>query len=98
MARKLTSALVMIGSPERQADLLYKTGFLAPDDVVYFSQKDKKCLVVSSMEVNRARAVCRHLEVLTPAELGLPPGALPVEWARALLKREKVKKTLVPYW
>ena len=47
---------LIIASTEESADLLYATGFNAPDPVLYFEAGGEKTLVVSPLEYARASA------------------------------------------
>lgn len=96
--KKLTAARLIIGKPNVYADILYSSGFKAPDPVVYFETARECFLVVSSMEINRARAECPRLTCLTPDDLGLARAKRKglAEWAAALLKREHTRRIVVP--
>lgn len=100
MADKLTEHFLMIGIPEAQADLLYATRFLAPDEVVYFQKGGVRYLVTSPMELHRAREEAVDMEVISSSELFLSKetSASPTAWAGALLRRERVKRCAVPGW
>ena len=50
---------LIIASTEESADLLYATGFNAPDPVLYFEAGGEKTLVVSPLEYARASAEVR---------------------------------------
>ena len=58
-------ALLMIASSEADADLYYATGFLAPDPFIYFRTAGEGVLVMSDLEVDRARAQARADRVLS---------------------------------
>jgi hypothetical protein len=47
-------ALVLAGIPEHDADLLYATGFSAPDPIVYVEAGRWRAIMVSSLEYGRA--------------------------------------------
>ncbi len=46
---------VMIDSPEKDADLIYRTQFWAPDPVIYIEIAGERTLLVSDLEVGRAK-------------------------------------------
>lgn len=50
---------------ERNSDLFYATGFLAPDPFVFFSVKGKKYAVLSDLEIDRARREAKVHKVLS---------------------------------
>lgn len=90
----------MVGKPEVNVDLLYATGFQAPDDVVYLQRHRRRVLVVSELEYGRAVRTCSGLKVYTPKQLGLdwPQARSVVNWAVALLRKEKCRTCVMPEW
>ncbi|MDD2235837.1 MAG: M24 family metallopeptidase [Kiritimatiellae bacterium] len=100
MKKKLTELLLMIGIPEAQADVLYATGFLAPDEVVVYLRGKQRLLVTSPMEYLRARGEARNVRVISSRELILSKETVgtPTDWAEALLRRERVRRCSVPGW
>ncbi len=99
-AESLTGPLVLAGAPENHVDLLYVTGFMAPDPIVYVEHGRNRRMMVSGLEYGRAVGACaeRGIEVLTPQHVGLQ-GAdrnkLDV-WIRALLDPKHDKRIRVP--
>ena len=49
------NALLMVGTSEKLADLFYATRFRAPDEFVFIWIQSEKFLLVSNLEVDRAR-------------------------------------------
>lgn len=49
-------ARLIIADSETNADLFYATRFLAPDAFIYIQTSDEKILVMSDLEIDRARA------------------------------------------
>ncbi len=49
-------AIVMIGASEIDSNLYYATGFLAPDPFIFIRAGEEKILVMSDLEVDRARS------------------------------------------
>ena len=96
--KKLTAPKLMIGSPNVYADILYTTGFKAPDAVVVLQTRQACFLAVSRMEVGRARAANPALTVVTPEDLGVPAAQRRrlSAWAVALLRRAGAKRADVP--
>ena len=96
--KKLTAPKLMLGSPNVYADILYVTGFKAPDAVVVLQTRKTCFLAVSRMELGRARAANPALTVVTPEELGVSATQRRrlSAWAVALLKRAGVKRAEVP--
>ena len=60
-------ALLMIGDTERNADLYYATRFRAPDPFVFVWTETEKILMVSNLELDRARAQAQVDRVLASA-------------------------------
>jgi Xaa-Pro aminopeptidase len=94
------TALLLFGTGETCADLLYAGGFSAPDPVFMLVHGREKVLVVSPLEEGRARAVAkRGVSVITPDELvaGGPHRKRPrEEWIAALLRTRKIRTVAVP--
>jgi len=79
-------------------DIRYATGFTAPDPVVYLQQGRKKHLVVSLLELERARRVTKGVTIW-------PVEALKIRremkrtlsgWALGLLRQLNIKSVMVP--
>ncbi len=51
-------------SPEKNSDLLYTTGFYAPDPVLFVSKGPNQYLFVSDLEFGRAKKESRNTEVI----------------------------------
>jgi len=97
---QLTARIVLVGSPNSCPDILYATGFMAPDPIVYVEVGRRKVMVVSQLEWGRAvkTGAQRGLEVLTPHLLQLegPQRGLLAEWIKAVLTRLHVRRVWVP--
>lgn len=101
MARKLTAPILLVDAPEKNADLRYASGFWAPDPVVFLDTPRGGFLVVSMLEQGRALALAKErgrLKVVTPEDLGLQGRRRRSlgEWAAALLRREGIRRVVVP--
>ncbi len=88
----------MVGIPQQLPDIRYATGFTAPDPVVYLQAGRKKHLVVSLLELERARRVAQGVTVWSAEAL---PGRRArrwslAGWALALLRRVGVPAVVVP--
>ncbi len=97
---RLTARIVLVGSANTCPDILYATGFMAPDPIVYLEVGRRKMMVVSQLEWGRAARIGeeRGIEVLTPHLLGLDGaerGKLS-EWVKAALKVLGAKSLRVP--
>lgn len=56
MTKKTEENILMIASSEADANLYYATRFIAPDDIIFFQIRGKKHLLLSDLEVGRARS------------------------------------------
>ncbi|HTM07121.1 MAG TPA: Xaa-Pro peptidase family protein [Verrucomicrobiae bacterium] len=54
MARNSPSLLIVAAS-ETDANMLYATGFFAPDPFIFFQHRGKKSMVMSDLEIDRAK-------------------------------------------
>jgi len=64
----MTGASLIIAASEADSNLYYGCRFLAPDPFVYLEVGGKKILLMSDLEVDRARAQARVDEVLSLSE------------------------------
>ena len=96
--KKLTVGRLNVGKPCISADILYSTAFKAPDSVVFLQVRGQRYLVVSAMEIGRARDTALALHALSPEDLGLSRKRRRdlAEWAYALLKSTGVRRVEVP--
>ena len=95
-------AIVMIAASEIDSNLYYATGFLAPDPFIFIQCGEEKILVMSDLEVDRARNQGRVDTVLSYSayearlrESGTkPPGLLDV--LDMVLLERNARRLLVP--
>jgi len=88
--------LIYAASP-RSADMLYATGFHAPDAFVFLSHRGKGTIVLNDLEIDRGRREAEVDEVLSASELGRAFGTTsPAVIAAGLLLRRKIKRVEVP--
>lgn len=95
-------AILMIANSELDSNLYYATKFLAPDPFIFIHTRGQKTLVMSDLEVDRARAQARVGEVLSYSaieqrlkEQGLADPKT-TDVVDACLKERGVKRLLVP--
>ena len=62
-------ARLLYGASETDADILYPTGFFAPDPFLFVQAGSRRVMVMSDLELDRARAQARVGEVLSWSEL-----------------------------
>jgi Xaa-Pro aminopeptidase len=95
-------ARLIIAASESDANLYYATRFLAPDPVVFLAHGDETMLLVSDLELDRARAqaqVGRVLALRTYEERAKQGGVERpgiVEALAELLRERRVQSLLVP--
>jgi Xaa-Pro aminopeptidase len=53
--RKNEEALLLVAASESDANMLYATGFFAPDPFIFFSYRGRKHMVMSDLEIDRAK-------------------------------------------
>ncbi|MBI4411093.1 MAG: aminopeptidase P family protein, partial [Deltaproteobacteria bacterium] len=61
-------ATLIIAAPEADSNLYYACRFLAPDPIIYFETGDKKHLVLSDLEIDRAREQADVDKILSLAD------------------------------
>lgn len=94
--------IFIIAASERDANLYYATRFIAPDPFVFIQAHGRKILLMSDLEVDRARAQARVDDVLSTSRLAADykkrKGKRPsfVELVGDFLKRKRAKELLVP--
>ena len=60
----MAKARLIFDSSSKNADLYYATGFLVGDPFVYLEASGKKYMVMSDLEIDRAKKESRGCEVL----------------------------------
>ncbi|HUL50957.1 MAG TPA: M24 family metallopeptidase, partial [Candidatus Nitrosotalea sp.] len=94
--------LLMVADSERDADMLYAVRMFVPDPFIYVQLKGKCYVVMSDLEIDRARKQARHCRVLSWSHYrqklkrsGVKSlGFAPV--IRLLLREKRLKRILVP--
>ncbi len=93
---------VIIAASEMDSDLFYATHFLAPDAFLFVSIQGKKFLVMSDLEIDRAKSQASVDEVLSLSEYAKrarekKPGiCLYAEIAALILEEHQQKQVYVP--
>jgi Xaa-Pro aminopeptidase len=101
-ASKRGDTRLIVATSEIDADILYATRFFAPDPFIYLEKNGKRTLVLSDLEIDRARKVATADEFVQFSELEreLQNGskkAPPYEKVLAhFLKKRGVKNAIVP--
>ncbi len=95
-------AVLLIAASESDANLYYATKFIAPDPFVYLEMKGERVLVMSDLEMDRARSQASVGRVLSSSELerqakaqgAANPGTIDV--VHVVLQEAGIKRVLVP--
>lgn len=95
-------AIVMIAASESDSNLYYATRFIAPDPFIFLEVKGERLVVMSDLELDRARSQASVDRVLSYAEIDrrlraqgvAEPGSADV--VDALLQEHGVRSLLVP--
>jgi Xaa-Pro aminopeptidase len=95
-------ATLMIAASETDSNLYYATRFIAPDPFIFLEVKGRRLLVMSDLEMDRARSQASAAEVLSYSELErqakaqgtAAPGSVDV--IHLVLQRHGIKQLLVP--
>ena len=65
----MSTARLIIADSEKNANLYYATRFLAPDPFIFAQVDGRRVMVMSDLEVDRARAQAKADEVLSYTKL-----------------------------
>ncbi|HEY4282744.1 MAG TPA: Xaa-Pro peptidase family protein [Chthoniobacterales bacterium] len=93
---------LIVASSETDADLLYATGFWAPDPFIFLQQNGKRTLVLSDLEIDRGRKQASADEFIAYSQLewevqGRSHKTPPYNKILAhFLKKKKVRAAIVP--
>src|SRR5882757_10643207 len=97
-----SETLLMVADSERDADMLYATGLFVPDPFIYLRSRGRPLLVMSDLEIDRARKQAPHCRVVSLSDYqsklrrnGVKaPGFAPV--IREILREQKISVVTVP--
>jgi Xaa-Pro aminopeptidase len=70
--KRRATARLLYAASETDADILYPTGFFAPDPFLFVQVGAKRILVMSDLEIDRARKQARVDRVLSWSEIAAP--------------------------
>ncbi|MEI8339996.1 MAG: Xaa-Pro peptidase family protein [Verrucomicrobiota bacterium] len=91
---------LIIAASEQCPDMLYATGFFAPDPFLFLEKNGKRMIVLNDLEIDRGRAQARVDEVISYSDIAkrLPKSALAsfADIVIRFLKEQKVRKAWVP--
>src|SRR5438132_10822418 len=95
-------ATLIIAASESDSNLYYATRFIAPDPFIFLEIKGERLMLMSDLEIDRARSQASVDRVLSVSEIerrvraqgGADPGT--VEVVHAVLHERGVRRLLVP--
>ena len=99
---KPVEAILMIADTERDSNMLYATRFFAPDPFIFFSLRGRKYVVMSDLEIDRAKKqssadvilpLSRYVEKLAQSKSKYGGYGAIVD---LIFKEKKIRKILVP--
>jgi Xaa-Pro aminopeptidase len=98
----MSETLLMVADSERDANMLYATGLFVPDPFIYLHTTGRPLLVLSDLEIDRARAQAPHCRVVSLSQYqqklrvrGIQrPGLAHV--VRQILREKGVRRVSVP--
>ncbi len=94
--------ILIIADSEREADILYPVGMNVPDPFIYLRLRGRSIVVMSDLEIDRARHEAPHCRVLSLAKYsqkirarGASEVSLPLV-VREILKEQQIRSVSVP--
>ena len=101
--RRLRSdqALLLVSASEGDANMLYAVGFFVPDPFIFFQHKQKKYVVISDLEIDRAKKQARADRVLSLSlcqrklrNMGRPAAIIDI--LDILFRERSIRRLVVP--
>src|SRR6267143_1762229 len=62
---KSSETLLMVADSEHDANMLYAVGMFVPDPFIYLRIRGRQYIVMSDLEIDRARRAAPHCDVLS---------------------------------
>ena len=98
----MNEALLIVADSERDANMLYAVGMFVPDPFIYLHSGGRPLVVMSDLEIDRARAQAPHCRVLSLTTCqrklradGVKTASLP-QVIRLILREKKIRRVIVP--
>ncbi len=98
----MSDALLIVADSERDANMLYATGLFVPDPFIYLHFERRPLLVMSDLEIDRARASAPHCRVASLSEIARKlrrDGIKQPKYAhviRHIMREKKIRRVVVP--
>ena len=72
MKRIGVDAMMLVSDSIHDANMFYLTNFLVPDPFIYIRKESSEFIIVSQMELSRAKKESKIRDVRSAAEYGMP--------------------------
>jgi len=98
----MSDTLLIVADSERDANMLYAVGMFVPDPFIYFRHHGKSAVVMSDLEIDRAKheahvdEVISMSEITTPLEKRLGRRAKFADIIAAIFRRRRIRTARVP--
>ena len=98
----MSETLLIVADSEHDANMLYATGLFVPDPFIYLHFDRRPLLVMSDLEIDRARAGAPHCRVASLSEIQRKlrrDGVKQPRYAhiiRHILREKKIRRAVVP--
>jgi Xaa-Pro aminopeptidase len=99
---KASESLLMVADSEHDANMLYAVGMFVPDPFIYLRLRARGYIVMSDLEIDRAKKQAPHCHVLSLSQhqkklkrAGVKHPGL-AEVIRLILRAKRVRRVLVP--
>lgn len=99
---KNRETLLMVADSEHSADMLYATGLFVPDPFIFLQSRGRPLLVMSDLEIDRARKQAPHCRVVSLGDCqkklrrrGMKSPRF-ADVIREVLREQKIRRVTVP--
>ena len=98
----MTDNLLIVADSDRDADMLYAVGMFVPDPFIYLRLRGQCHVVMSDLEIDRARKEARHCKVVSWSQCTRQlqrQGLKKISMARVIrliLQQKRISKVFVP--
>lgn len=99
---KANQAILMYAASEGDSNMLYATGFFVPDPFIFFEHKKRRHIVMSDLEIDRAKKHARADRVLSLSlyqrklrKMGKAPTAL-IDIVDLIFRERGIRSLIVP--
>src|SRR5690349_7967551 len=95
--------LLIVADSDHDANMLYATGMFVPDPFIFLRLRGKDFIVMSDLEIDRAKQQAPHCRVLSLSayqkKLSAPAGQRPgfAQIIQAILREKQINSIAVPH-